>query len=617
MDDAVGEAYDKVARTVGLGYPGGPQVDKLAAIGKTNYRMPDISMGDTYNFSFSGIKSHVINLVHNINQRNEVLNVEDLCASFQEAVADVLVSKSIRAIREYDAKMFMIAGGVAANKGLRKKIDEGTAKTPEEDEDNKTKKKLRDISDLTNKIKIENLERAIKYNEEEIEAEKTLYGDKVILADSNAQMQMRIQDLVLEDKIKRIENGFAKEIKETAKGSERAKALENEKNQKIELARAEHKTKLLDIEFKTANEIDKIQKEELKRFDEQFKDKEQQLENQKNIELKILRETAKTKKELDEGTKEINKKYFELQKQQLIELVQTWIEYANSIGLATKGLEDLLAKLKSESFAPDLDKVEVQMEDWIQLIGQAINEIGNLADALFERRIEQINAEIEKEKELYETKIKLAGDDVKEKESLEQQRDAKLRILEKKKLREEQKQARVRKAAALVQIGVSTALAVMKNVEIYGFGLGSAFNILTIALGAIQAATVLAQPIPQYKDGLDSAKTDHIGMINDGGKQEFLERNGELFTSTQKNMLVPLKVGDTIYKDFDDMKKNSILMSAIGNGNQFSQSNYNALSMAITGSIDKGLKKVKFNNNIRLVDNRQNNNYQQSLSKWN
>lgn len=124
IDDAVGEAYDKVARTVGLGYPGGPQVDKLAAIGKTSYRMPDISMGDTYNFSFSGIKSHVINLVHNINQRNEVLNVEDLCASFQEAVTDVLVCKSIRAIREYDAKMFMIAGGVAANKGLRKKIAE-------------------------------------------------------------------------------------------------------------------------------------------------------------------------------------------------------------------------------------------------------------------------------------------------------------------------------------------------------------------------------------------------------------------------------------------------------------------------------------------------------------
>ncbi len=124
MDDAIGEAYDKVARTVGLGYPGGPVVDRLAATGKPNYKMPDISLGKSYEFSFSGIKSHVINLVHNLKQRNEELVIEDLCASFQETVTEVLITKSIRAIKEYDAKMFIIAGGVAANKGLRKKIAE-------------------------------------------------------------------------------------------------------------------------------------------------------------------------------------------------------------------------------------------------------------------------------------------------------------------------------------------------------------------------------------------------------------------------------------------------------------------------------------------------------------
>ena len=124
MDDAIGEAYDKVARTVGLGYPGGPIVDRLAKEGKPTYKMPNISLGDTYDFSFSGIKSHVINLVHNIKQRNEEINIPDLCASFQETVTEVLINKSIRAIDEYNAKMFMIAGGVAANKGLRKKIDE-------------------------------------------------------------------------------------------------------------------------------------------------------------------------------------------------------------------------------------------------------------------------------------------------------------------------------------------------------------------------------------------------------------------------------------------------------------------------------------------------------------
>jgi len=124
MDDAIGEDYDKVARTVGLGYTGGPIVDRLAADGTPSYPMPDILMGDTYDFSFSGIKSHVINLVHNIHQRNDEVRINDLCASFQETVTDVLVDKSVRAIEAYNAKMFIIAGGVAANKGLRAKINE-------------------------------------------------------------------------------------------------------------------------------------------------------------------------------------------------------------------------------------------------------------------------------------------------------------------------------------------------------------------------------------------------------------------------------------------------------------------------------------------------------------
>lgn len=124
MDDAVGEAYDKVARTVGLGYPGGPVVDRLAKEGTVSYKMPDINQRDTYNFSFSGIKSHIINLVHNINQRKEEVNIPNLCASFQETVTEVLVNKSLKAIDEFDAKMFIIAGGVAANKGLRAKISE-------------------------------------------------------------------------------------------------------------------------------------------------------------------------------------------------------------------------------------------------------------------------------------------------------------------------------------------------------------------------------------------------------------------------------------------------------------------------------------------------------------
>lgn len=124
LDDAVGEAYDKVARVVGIGYPGGPIVDKLAHLGKDTYNLPRVTLGnDNYNFSFSGLKSAVINLNHNAQQRNEEINVNDLCCSFQEAVTDVLVSKSLRACREYNVKQLIVAGGVSANKGLKEKLN--------------------------------------------------------------------------------------------------------------------------------------------------------------------------------------------------------------------------------------------------------------------------------------------------------------------------------------------------------------------------------------------------------------------------------------------------------------------------------------------------------------
>lgn len=125
QDDAVGEAYDKIARVLGLPYPGGPIVDKKAALGKDNLHFPRpmIDSGD-FNFSFSGLKSHVINVHHNMKQRQEEINVEDFCASFQEAVTDVLVAKTIMAKEKFKVKQIIVAGGVAANSGLRKKMKE-------------------------------------------------------------------------------------------------------------------------------------------------------------------------------------------------------------------------------------------------------------------------------------------------------------------------------------------------------------------------------------------------------------------------------------------------------------------------------------------------------------
>lgn len=123
LDDAVGEAYDKVARVLKLPYPGGPLVDKLAFLGKDNYDLPLPLDDNSYNFSFSGIKSAVINLKHNEEQRGNSINNEDLACSFQNRVVKILTKKTMKALKEYNVKNLIIAGGVAANKGIRNEFE--------------------------------------------------------------------------------------------------------------------------------------------------------------------------------------------------------------------------------------------------------------------------------------------------------------------------------------------------------------------------------------------------------------------------------------------------------------------------------------------------------------
>ncbi|OLS37321.1 tRNA (adenosine(37)-N6)-threonylcarbamoyltransferase complex transferase subunit TsaD [Bacillus sp. MRMR6] len=124
-DDAAGEAYDKVARTLNLPYPGGPHIDRLAQEGRVTLELPRAWLEEgSYDFSFSGLKSAVINTVHNAEQRGETIAPEDLAASFQQSVIDVLVKKTERAVLEYDVKQLLLAGGVAANRGLRKALED-------------------------------------------------------------------------------------------------------------------------------------------------------------------------------------------------------------------------------------------------------------------------------------------------------------------------------------------------------------------------------------------------------------------------------------------------------------------------------------------------------------
>ena len=129
VDDAVGECFDKVARVLNLGYPGGPKIDKLAKSGEKKYNFAKFTgLKDTLNFSFSGIKTAVINFVHNSQQKNQELNVEDVVCSFQEEVTDELATKAIKACQLTGIKTLVCAGGVAANSRLKEKLSNACEK---------------------------------------------------------------------------------------------------------------------------------------------------------------------------------------------------------------------------------------------------------------------------------------------------------------------------------------------------------------------------------------------------------------------------------------------------------------------------------------------------------
>ena len=122
-DDAIGECYDKVARVLGLPYPGGVPIDKLAKEGTHAYNLPTPLKGEkTLDLSYSGLKTNVINLVHNLEQKGEKVNVADMCKSFQDVAVGLVVDRTIKAVEHYQVKQVILAGGVSANSYLREQM---------------------------------------------------------------------------------------------------------------------------------------------------------------------------------------------------------------------------------------------------------------------------------------------------------------------------------------------------------------------------------------------------------------------------------------------------------------------------------------------------------------
>ena len=131
QDDAIGEAYDKVSRVLGTGYPGGPIMDKMAKEGKPHYTLPPPEVHGKYDYSFSGLKTAVLQLVQREEKKGEPIIKEDVAYAFQETALNLMVSKTLQAVEDLHPAMVVTAGGVAANSRLRVLLDEGMKKYPD------------------------------------------------------------------------------------------------------------------------------------------------------------------------------------------------------------------------------------------------------------------------------------------------------------------------------------------------------------------------------------------------------------------------------------------------------------------------------------------------------
>jgi tape measure domain-containing protein len=314
--------------------------------------------------------------------------------------------------------------------------------------------------------------------------------------------------------------------------------------------------------------------------------------------------------------KELNRKHNNQAILDQIDFIERWMINLGIFGEERIALEQKIQELKSKLKSEFRIRDERTLEDDLETIREFVKEVGNLFDAFSQRRLENIDAEIRAEEQKYDKLISLAENDAKEKEALEKQKDDKLAILEKKRLKEQRKAAIINKAFALADIGMNTAIAYTKALAQGGFIFGIPMAKVMLALGAIQAAAVLATPIPQYAEGIDSVTNDQVAMINDGGKKEYVERNGQILSTDTKNAIVKLRKGDTVHKDYNELSKKSVLYSVIANGQNLSQKQFDRLSSTISSSIKDGFKDVKIAHKFNF-NNSNGNVYLKEKSRFN
>jgi tape measure domain-containing protein len=519
---------------------------------------------------------------------------------------------------------------------------------------------LRNIKDLTLELQNEILKNSIDVNEKIINNDKSSIEERRQALIEMYQSENALAENQLKIKIRDINQVFDAEQKSLKKSVEEGKLskekydafyieAEEEKNQKIELASTELAKKLaeisetnLKINFQISTDednigIDKIQDEYNQRIIKikEYHDLTIKLNNAiLNNDKSTNKEKAGARKNIDSSLKRSEEELKDVSIEMANAVIDAKIQVLKAT-IAGKNADDEWVKQVIRNIN-DLEaaKKEIKVNppknnnEWVEYFNQISDlasdlsrSLGDLFDGIYESRIENINAEIEAEKEKYDNLIDLAEGEELQQKILRRNKEKDIKALEKKRLKEEQKQARARKLFAISDVAISTAQAIVAAYAPPPVGAGpltgSILAAIVGAIGALQIAAILAQPIPKYKEGESNIKKEHFGMINDGIFQEYVERKGKILTTERKNAIVKLQPGDTIYKNYKEMSEKSSVINAMTYSNRVSKERYLDSFINFEDAIINGFKKAKVNNNIQLVGfNNEYQSYKDSILNW-
>lgn len=519
---------------------------------------------------------------------------------------------------------------------LRKLIEETDVNVIDDEDLNTTQRVLRRIKDFW----LETMNEIAKLSADAYKAsfdDETLnFRDRLDALKNFSKLSIQIRQREFEIVQRDREDQFKKEVDSLNKSvvtgnlsraaaNEQIKKLEKEKSDFIRLENLKLSNDIIKLNNDMVEAIEDTTNETFStrrlskvtnQFDQQIIAAKQEFESSKKNAADREKLETKLSKIVIARTNEIIDVKIDLLNEEIKSLSASGEAHSEYI---EKLIRDRDALLAQKAIPPPVDENE-----WGRAFDQALNyaqeftnSVGDLISARFDRKIEYINAEIDAEERKYAKLIKLAEDDEEQQATLERNRDQRLEELEAKRLKQQQKQAKAQKAFAIADIGISTAQAIMKiwanSPDPTGLSQGLLTGIIA-AIGAAQIATVLATPIPQFKEGVKNLSKDQVAMINDGSYQEYVERNGRILSTDKKDAIVPLEKGDTVYKNYDDMIKNSNIFK-IRNREIKAKSSPKGDLKDITKAVAKGISKSKINNQLS-VKVALNDEYKSKMSKW-